>query len=62
MKTKKGVAKRFSVTSSGKIKRQKEGARHILTKKNSKRKRALKTATTVDPTFQKKIKKLLPYG
>lgn len=60
IKTNKSAQKRFKLTKSGKVKRQKEGARHILTKKTRKRKRRLKTATTVDKAFQKKIKALLP--
>lgn len=62
MKTKKGVKKRFNITKSGKVKRNKQGRRHILTKKAQKRKRKLKKAALVDKTFEKKIKKLLPYG
>jgi len=62
LKTKKGVKKRFKLTKKGKIKRQKEGARHILTKKTRKRKRRLKASATVDKTMQKKIKETLPYG
>jgi large subunit ribosomal protein L35 len=61
MKTKKGVKKRFKVTKNGKVKRHKEGARHILTKKSRKKKRNLKSSTLVDKTFEKKIKKLMPY-
>lgn len=41
MKTKKAVAKRFKVTATGKLKHSQPGKRHILTKKNSKRKRQL---------------------
>ncbi len=33
MKTHRGAAKRFSVTASGKVKRSKAFASHILTKK-----------------------------
>lgn len=62
LKTKKGVQKRFKITKSGKVKRSKESARHILTKKSPKRKRNLKKATTVDSTFEKKIKSLIPYA
>jgi large subunit ribosomal protein L35 len=62
LKTHKGAQKRFSVTSSGKVKRQKEGARHILTKKSRKRKRSLKGGTLMDKTFQKQTKALLPYA
>lgn len=59
MKTNKGAAKRFKITKTGKIKRQKEGARHIMTKKSSKRKRSLRTSTTVDKAFSAKIRALL---
>lgn len=62
LKTNKGAKKRLKVTKSGKIKRKKEGARHILTKKSRKRKRALKASTTVDKAFKKKAKSMLPYG
>ena len=62
LKTKKGVKKRFKLTKTGKIKRAKSGKRHILTKKTKKRKRALAKSTTVDKTFEKKVKSLLPYG
>ena len=38
-KTRKAVAKRFKVTGTGKVLRRKQGKRHILQKKSSKRKR-----------------------
>ncbi len=59
LKTHKGAKKRCKLTKSGKVKRQKEGARHILTKKTRKRKRTLKKATTVDKTFEKKVRQLI---
>ncbi|MFA6636529.1 MAG: 50S ribosomal protein L35 [Candidatus Omnitrophota bacterium] len=62
LKTNKGARKRFKLTGTGKVKRMKEGARHILTKKSRKRKRRLKASTIVDKTFEKKMKGLLPYG
>ena len=62
LKTNKGAKKRLKITKSGKVKRQKEGARHILTKKTRKRKRTLAKAMTVDKTFEKKIKGLIPYA
>ena len=62
LKTKKGVKKRFKLTSSGKVKRAKANKSHILTKKSRKRKRSLRKATLVDKTMEKKIKKLMPYG
>ncbi|MFH1837044.1 MAG: 50S ribosomal protein L35 [Candidatus Omnitrophota bacterium] len=62
LKTRKCAQKRFKITASGKVKRHKEGARHILTKKSRKHKRALKKGTTVDKTVEKKIRLLLPYA
>ena len=61
LKTHKGAKKRFSFTAKGKIKRQKAFASHILTKKNTKRKRRLRKSTLVVKEEFKKIKQLLPY-
>ncbi len=61
MKTNRGAAKRFKKTGSGKIKRNKAFASHILTKKSTKRKRGLRKGDLVDPSNVKSIKKILPY-
>lgn len=61
MKTNRAAAKRFKATASGKIKRSKAYARHILTSKTTKRKRDLRSATMVDATNVGGLKKLLPY-
>ncbi|UQZ89048.1 50S ribosomal protein L35 [Deltaproteobacteria bacterium Smac51] len=61
MKTNRAAAKRFKVTGSGKVKRSKAYARHILTSKKTKVKRGLRTATTVDSANIGSMKKLLPY-
>ena len=61
LKTHRGAAKRFSVTARGKVKRSKAFASHILTKKTTKRKRALRRATLVDSANLKEIKRLIPY-
>ena len=55
MKVRKGAAKRFKLTKTGKIKRRKAYAKHILTKKTRKRKRHLKKATVVDQTDANRI-------
>ena len=52
MKTKRGVAKRFKKTASGKIKRRHNFKDHILTKKSPKRKRRLRKAGLVTTIFQ----------
>mgnify|MGYP003574058417 CR=1 FL=1 len=61
MKTNRGAAKRFKLTGSGKIKRNKAFSSHILTKKTTKRKRGLRQAGLVDATNHKGIKRILPY-
>jgi large subunit ribosomal protein L35 len=61
MKTKRSAAKRFKVTGTGKLKRNKAYKRHILTKKSPKTKRNLRKATTVDATNVKNMKQILPY-
>ncbi|MEY2765055.1 MAG: ribosomal protein [Bacteroidota bacterium] len=55
-KTKSGAKKRFQVTGSGKIKRKQAFKRHILTKKETKRKRGLGNDALVHPSDVKSIK------
>jgi len=63
LKTKKGAAKRFNITESGKIKRKKANKSHILTKKNGKRIRHLRKPGFVTSGSEKKsVKKMLPYA
>jgi len=47
MKTHTGAKKRFKVTGTGKVKRMRANKSHILTKKDSKRKRRLRQATII---------------
>lgn len=61
MKTNRAAAKRFKVTGTGKLKRMNANKSHILTKKSSKRKRDLRTATMTDKTNEQVMKKILPY-
>ena len=61
MKTKRGAAKRFKKTGSGKIKRSKAFTSHILTKKSTKTKRKLRKSGLVDPANAPTIRKILPY-
>lgn len=60
MKSHSGAKKRFSVTGTGKIRRLKANKSHILTKKDSKRKRGLRRATYVETAGEiKRIKRLI---
>ncbi len=62
IKTHSGASKRFSLTKSGKVKRAHQNRRHILTKMNTKRKRALRKSTYAVPAIEANIKKLIPYA
>lgn len=59
LKTHRGAAKRFKVTGTGKIKRNRAGKSHLMTGKPSKRTRRLRTSTTVSSTQYANIKRLL---
>jgi len=61
LKSKKSAAKRFQATGGGKIRRRRQNLRHILTKKNAKRKRRLGQSTLVDSANIKSVRKMLPY-
>ena len=61
MKTKRAAAKRFKVTGTGKLVRNKAYKSHILTKKTTKRKRNLRKSTLVDDINVKTMKKIMPY-
>ncbi|HXG51110.1 MAG TPA: 50S ribosomal protein L35 [candidate division Zixibacteria bacterium] len=61
MKTNRAAAKRFKLTGTGKIKRNKAFRRHLLSSKGKKRKRNLRRAATVAASEAKNIRKLIPY-
>ena len=62
MKSHRGAMKRFKLTGTGKVKRNKAYKSHILTKKTTKRKRNLRKPAITDITNVKNMKKILPYG
>jgi large subunit ribosomal protein L35 len=62
LKTRKAAAKRFKLTAGGKIIRGHAYARHILTSKDSKRKRKLDQSATVSPADAARVRAMLPYG
>lgn len=59
MKSHRGAKKRFKVTATGKIRRRRAFANHILEKKNSKRKRRLKSPTVVASADTKSVRRML---
>jgi large subunit ribosomal protein L35 len=62
MKTHRGAAKRFKVTKSGKVKYRRQNRNHLLTHKDSKRKRNLRQNAYLTKSDAKRIKKLLGRG
>lgn len=59
IKTNRAAAKRFRRTGSGKFKRSKAYRGHLLSKKNTKRKRSLRKAGLVDKADERKVRRLL---
>lgn len=59
IKTRRAVAKRFTETGTGKIKRTHDGKGHILTKKSRKRKRNLRKTGYVSKQYEKNIKGMI---
>ncbi|MDR0517993.1 MAG: 50S ribosomal protein L35 [Fibromonadaceae bacterium] len=59
MKTHSGAKKRFRVTGSGNVKYKHSGARHILTKKTTKRKRNLRRIGALRETEEFHVKRML---
>ena len=59
VKVKSSAKKRFRLTASGKIKRKKAFKNHILTKKDTKRKKSLGAPSLVHKTDEKRIKNML---
>ena len=62
IKTNRAAAKRFKKTGSGKFVFSKSHANHILTKKTTKRKRALRQSQIISKSDRKGLKLLLPNG
>lgn len=61
LKTNRGAAKRFKPTGGGGFKRGHSHHRHILTKKDSKRKRHLATGAMVAECDIASVRQMLPH-
>jgi large subunit ribosomal protein L35 len=59
MKSNSGAKKRFTLTGTGRVKRKRAYARHILTKKSPKRKRHLREATLVDGADEARVRRMI---
>ena len=62
LKTHRGAAKRFKITSTGKVMRMHSGKRHLLGTKKPKRMRSLGKSVVVSPSDAPKVRRQLPYG
>lgn len=60
MKTNSSAKKRFKITGSGKVKRKQAFHNHILTKKETKRKRSLQKFALVSDADMNNVKFMLP--
>lgn len=61
IKTHSGAKKRFALTKNGKVKRAHANRSHILTKKNTKRKRGLRAGAYADVTNENAVKRMILY-
>jgi large subunit ribosomal protein L35 len=62
LKTHRGVAKRFKISGTGKIRHKRAGKSHLLTKKTRSVKRHMKETVSVHPTAVEALRRLTPYG
>ena len=59
MKTRRGAAKRFKVTGSGRIKRNKANHRHMLIRRSNKAKRKMRQPDLVDSSEEKRVRRMI---
>ncbi|MEZ4447545.1 MAG: 50S ribosomal protein L35 [Polyangiaceae bacterium] len=62
MKTHRAAAKRFRLTGTGKVRRQKCGHRHGMSNKTRSRNNRLAKSAIVHKSMEKRVKLLLPYA
>jgi large subunit ribosomal protein L35 len=62
LKTNKSAAKRLKITGTGKVMRRKGWKGHLLSGKNSTRKRRLTGAVEITKDNRENVQQMLPYG
>jgi large subunit ribosomal protein L35 len=62
IKTKKSIAKRFRITATGKVMHARPGRRHLLSTKNSKRRRRLGEVAQLSVREAHKVLQNLPWS
>jgi large subunit ribosomal protein L35 len=58
-KTRRGAAKRFKLTGTGKIKRNKANHRHMLIRRSKSTKRKMRKYGILDRTEKRKVRRML---
>ncbi len=61
IKSRRGLQKRIKISKRGKVLVKRSGKSHLLTTKNRKRKRRLRSPGAIEGAKAKEFKKLLPY-
>jgi large subunit ribosomal protein L35 len=61
LKTHSASKKRFNLTGTGRVKRNKAFKSHLLTSKTAKRKRNLRKSTIASSADEAVIKRMIPY-
>ena len=59
MKSRRGAVKRFSLTATGKVRKNKANKSHLLSRKTMDRKRSLRKSGDVSDADVKRVKKML---
>ena len=59
MKTRRGAAKRFKLTASGKLKRNKANHRHMLVRRSNKANRKMRQSDFVDAGDRRNVRRML---
>ncbi|NOZ04467.1 MAG: 50S ribosomal protein L35 [FCB group bacterium] len=59
MKTRRGVSKRFKLTGSGKLRRNKANHRHMLIRRSNSAKRKMRKPGLVDSSERKRVRRML---
>ena len=62
LKTHKGAKRQFKITATGKIMRTKGMKSHLRRRKSPRVKRMFDRMLQLDPSNEKSVKRLLPYG
>jgi large subunit ribosomal protein L35 len=58
-KTRRGAAKRFRLTGTGKLKRNKANHRHMLIRRSKSVKRKMRNSGLVDKSDERKVRRML---